>query len=255
MANRLFRDITLNKVRSAIREAKDVSVINHSYLKGKIREIVLDNFLTPYLTSELSCGSGKVMDYIGNQSSEIDIVIYSKKILPSIMFDIKTGVFPIESCFQIIEVKSKTSSEEIKDAIKKGESIKQLRFLNGHFHNDQPCYASGSQLHRTLFAFDSDLKDTEEIIRYAELDENFATDPAFTSICVVGKCFHYFDANIKKWAILHPPSEEYDQEHYEVIYFLTLLVNSLPHYLKNRGIIPFGMYLNQNDEGIRLANK
>jgi len=242
MPNDIFRDRVNNLIQSAIKEALNVKKIEHPFLQGRIREIVLDNIFKPLLILGTECGTGKIVDSKGIQSDETDIIIYSKNILPSIMYSEREGIFPAESCLYSIEVKSKSTAEEVKDAIKKAKKIRELHYLSGEYDNNfNPVENLSIQLIAPVFfAFDSDLKNDRksEIDRYKENDPDFYKYPYLRAICVVGKGYWWFNFNKKEW-VFHPPTEFYD----EVIDFLSGIINSLPNILTSRKYPRVGSYL------------
>ncbi len=74
-----------------------------------------------------------------------------RRSVPPILYDEKTGVFPIEIVHYVIEVKSKATNSEVNDAIEKGKKLRQLR---------------GNQPHSAFFAFSSDLTQKAESDRF-----------------------------------------------------------------------------------------
>ncbi len=241
MPNDVFRDRVNNLIQSAIKEALNAKKIKHPGLQGKIREIVLDNIFKPLLILGTECGTGKIVDSKGTQSNETDLIIYSKNILPSIMYSEREGIFPVESCLYSIEVKSQSTANNVKDAIKKAKKIRELYYLPGKYDDSfNPIIHSIQYVIPVYFAFGSDLKDDgkSEINRYKENDPEFCENPYLRAICVVGKGYWYYNSLKKKW-VFHPPTEFYD----EVIDFLSGIINSIADVLVSRRYPRFGNYL------------
>jgi len=212
MPQSIFRDRLINSVRYAVSEAKSIQGVDHAGLRGRFRELVASNLLMPMMPEGYSIGTGKISDQFGSLSSETDIVVYNASVLPSIMYSEKDGVFPLEASFYSVEVKSKSDSTAIKDAIEKGRRllqlssplIKPLATPNGTTIN-YPVIL-------TFFAFDSDLAGDckTELERYAEHDPQWLTNPVLRAICVVGKGYWYYCVEPREWRF-HPPSNEYDE--------------------------------------------
>jgi hypothetical protein len=97
--NDYYRTILDGQIKKALSDAKSAIQLKHPYLTGRLREIVLHQLIEPLLNNNYSIGNGKIIDYDGNISSEIDICIYSKNLHPPIFFSTndKLGLFPIES--------------------------------------------------------------------------------------------------------------------------------------------------------------
>lgn len=146
MTNELFRNHAITLIRTAVMQASSAAGINHAGLRGRVREITVENLLRPFLLGQFDIGTGKITDFEGNQSAETDIVIYSRNILPPIMYSERDGIFPIEACFYALEVKSKVTSEEIADSVQKAATLWQIKSL-----------APGNGIVPALFAFDTDL--------------------------------------------------------------------------------------------------
>lgn len=121
MPHSIFRERLLNKIRYAIEEAGAIAHVDHAGLRGRFRELVSSELLLPMLPQGYSIGGGKICDHLGGLSSEADLVIYNASVLPPIMYSAHDGVFPLEACFYSIEVKSRLTAEEVKDAYAKGK--------------------------------------------------------------------------------------------------------------------------------------
>lgn len=215
--------------------------INHPGLRGKIREIALNNIIKPLLPDNFEVGNGTVIDYVGNQTSEIDLVIHSKSILPAVMISDREGFFPSEASFYAIEVKSRLTSEELRDTVNKAQTIKRLQYTSGKYTVDDMAISHNIiALIPVLFAFSSDLSadGTTEIERYMRIDQEAKKSPSLAAICVVGSGYWYFNANRTEW-IYYPPSEDYE----EVIRFISGILNTLPKTLLSRAHPRLGLYL------------
>jgi hypothetical protein len=221
MANKIFKDLIKNDVSKLIKTSQAVSGIKQSVLKGTFREFGLDSLLTNYLPFGWDTGKGQIHDYKGNQSSEVDLIIYKKNILPPFLFSEKNGLFPIESCLYAVEIKTISNSEELKTTIDKFKKLQELIILPGSFGG----------INKVYFAYGSDLSEKSELERYKELDPNFYENPAIDVICVIGKgyWYHYknFDNNTRKlkssgWKFIKPTADNY-----EVICFIGGTINTI----------------------------
>lgn len=241
MPNDLFRDRVINQILTAVSESSNARRVEHPSLQGRVREIALDHLFRPLLPFGLEIGTGKVIDNGSYQSRQIDLIIYSRSILPSLMYSESEGMFPAESCFYAIEVKSRTSASEIRDAIAKADSLRRIRYLPGAYDSEsRPKNHRFTPIIPAFFAFDSDLRKTgkSELERYQELDPNFRNKPSLVAICVVGRGYWYYRAIDKKW-ISHPPTPDYD----EVVDFLSGVINTIPDAMASRGHPRLGNYL------------
>jgi len=108
------------------------------------------------LPPHIAIGKGKIVDQVGNQSAEIDVVIYDRSVLPALLYDdAGLGIFPVEACLYAIQVKSTSSRENLLDVVSKGKSLADL------VHLREACGGRGNPVRPVIpayFAFKSDLR-------------------------------------------------------------------------------------------------
>lgn len=211
MASKIFRDRLINSIKNAIHESNSISQIDHSGLIGRYREILSSKMLEPMLPEGYKIGSGKICDRFGNLSDETDLIIYNASILPPVLYSERDGIYPMEACYYSLEIKSKLTAAEVKDAYRKG--VKLVKLLMKNTNQD---YSSNSAFNLpvllTLFAFDSDLNGDKktELERYAEIDPDWLQKPIYRAICVIGKGYWYYCSEPKQWVFLSS-SENFDE--------------------------------------------
>jgi len=241
VTNPLFRARALSLVSTAIREYGDASGLDHMAMRGRVREIALNNVIRPFLPSAYDVGTGKIADSSGFQTPETDLVIYSRTILPPILYSEREGIFPSEASFYAIEVKSRANSAEIDDALSKAREIRKLQYSPGHYDD------SGTATDHTiipvipvLFAFSSDLASAgkSELDRYRDHDPDADSAPLLSALCVLGQGYWWFRHPTKRWQF-HSPTPEGE----ELVDFVSGIVNTLPNSLHQRGHPRLGLYL------------
>ena len=240
MANQLFRERLISRINNAIKEAKEVKAIDHRGLEGRLREIIVEQLLKPFLPGGFEIGTGKIVDSHNNLSPETDIIIYNRRILPPILYSERDGVFPIEACFYAIEVKSTITSKEIDDAINKAQRISRLKYIYGKYDaSNDPIPHDIIPVIPCLFAFNTDLSPDgkSEFQRLSERIPSFSTNPLLRGVCVVNQGYYHIEKP-KKW-VIHPSTEDHD----EVIDFVGSIANTLPGVLETRFKPRFGNYL------------
>jgi hypothetical protein len=133
MANDIFRARLVAAIGNAIREAENASLHEHFGDRGTIRQIVLERLIRPLLPMSFDLGTGTIVDALGQKSGQTDIVVYSREILPRILYSERDGVFPVEASLFAIEVKSRLTADEVRDAIGKAERINNLAYMSGRY--------------------------------------------------------------------------------------------------------------------------
>lgn len=243
MPNEIIRTEFINKVSSALTSARNVAQIDHSGVRGKAREIFVQDMLRPILPPYVEFGSGKIVDSKGNISAETDVIIYSRQTLPPLLFESNFGIYPAEAVIYAIEVKSKLTSTEVKTTIKKFACFKNMQYLPSVLNERYEQVAPNSApLIPCLFAFDTDIIDggKDELERYRECDPSADTNPQVPILCVAGRGYWWFKPNEpkEKW-IKHLPNSN----HEEVVEFIGGVANTIPNQVISKGRPRFGEYI------------
>ncbi len=121
----------LNYLKSAAKKMfidfNESKSINHNVVKGTTREnIIIRNFLNPYIPKKYSIGSGVIVDINNQQSKQQDIVIYDEFYSPVLKDLDSNKLFFPESVFTVIEAKSNLNKIDINDIIEKSVSVRKL---------------------------------------------------------------------------------------------------------------------------------
>ncbi|HVT85240.1 MAG TPA: DUF6602 domain-containing protein [Chitinophagaceae bacterium] len=255
--NNYFRSILSNKIKRAINESALARELDHASLTGRLREIVLDDLITPLLNNNYSSGRGKVIDYKGTQSKEIDICIYSPQLIPPVFFTQKEklGIFPIESVLNCIEVKSNLTKANIENAYAKFRFLEDSLVMTSGYHDsyETPLSHVFVKQKYDIFCFDTFLKkyDPGTILSiYKKIDPGWNRNPLITSICLAGKGWLCF--TVKGW--LHMSFDQVNNINEEIIGYLCTLVQSLPNVLQTRGNPRIGYYLTDPAKTDRFRN-
>jgi hypothetical protein len=101
----LYRDIIKTRVQSAIEMARVVKTMPHRGTLAEIRELLVRELFRRFLPSDIGLGTGQVIDHTGKVSSQTDIILFDRSLAPPIMLNESLGLFPIESCLYVIEIK------------------------------------------------------------------------------------------------------------------------------------------------------
>lgn len=133
-------------IKGFIEETGALKNLDQHTLKGRLRELFTSRILSKFLTSQFGIGTGVIINQSGEQSKQIDIVIYDKRILPPFIEEQKIGVYPAESVLAVIEVRSWVSKETIReysDSAKKlyDEIYNPVSSIYGDLPRMRPLYS------------------------------------------------------------------------------------------------------------------
>ena len=96
-------------IKGLIGEADALKKLNHKSLKGQLRELLATRLLAKLLTIQFGIGSGVIINQLGMQSPQTDIIIYDRRILPPFIEEQRIGLYPAECVLATIEVKSQVT--------------------------------------------------------------------------------------------------------------------------------------------------
>ncbi|HCL5534519.1 TPA: hypothetical protein N2N29_000515 [Citrobacter werkmanii] len=191
-----YQALLRSKVQSAMAQAKAAAGFTHQGVKGSVLEILVSQLFRPLLPADIGMGTGQIIDsYTGEMSGQIDIILYDKAILPPIIFDANTGLFPIESVLYTIEVKTTLNSTELTSAHKSAKAIRQnFSYRPGlKDTNNNELNHSIEKVISVVFALNSDLKrdGISEAGRYRKIYKN--EERFIRAICVADREYCYED--------------------------------------------------------------
>jgi len=188
---------TISSIASKMRiDFENLRQITHKESKGRAREIVMKHFLKNYLPPMLGVGSGEIVSADGGVSKQMDIVIFDKLHCPIFIREDEVHIFPIESVYAVIEVKSKLGRPELEDCVEKIKSVKELSKKayveqNGVIIHATDLYGKKFGYFPTLgfvFAFDSIKIDTlRQKLDELNREKNIKLEHRVDSVCILNK--------------------------------------------------------------------
>jgi hypothetical protein len=137
------------------------SLLQHKGLRGRFRELLIDNILAPWLPPYTSCGTGMIIaaQNAVREATQDDVIVYDRSLTPPVLASsthAPEGVFLYNSVIARIEVKSTLTRAAIKDFVKASREISALKFTaQGHIGG-----LTGAV--NLLFAYDSDAKNVDD---------------------------------------------------------------------------------------------
>jgi hypothetical protein len=138
--------------------AKNEEQLQHRGLRGRFRELLIDNLLGPWLPPYTSCGTGMVItgENVVRQFTQDDILVCDRSLVPPVLVSpnhAPEGVYLYNSVLARIEVKSTLTREGIAAFVNASKEIAALR------HTVQRGFSgSFTGAFNLLFAYDSDAK-------------------------------------------------------------------------------------------------
>lgn len=129
--------MNLTETFSAINEQmiidfeKKTNQLEHLGDRGVARENVLKDFLEQYLPKKYAISKGEIVDSEGNRSKQCDLIIYDHLSCPILYVSKDSQIFPAESVYAVIQVKSVLNTHEVESSINNIKSVKMLNRENG----------------------------------------------------------------------------------------------------------------------------
>ncbi|WP_223606478.1 DUF6602 domain-containing protein [Chryseobacterium sp. OSA05B] len=231
--------------------------VQHTGLRGRLRELLIDNILTPWLPPYVLCGTGTIIEAenLARESTQDDIILFDKTLAPPILGagNSKEGVFLFNSVLARIEVKSTVTREAMKDFAKTSLEISKLKFAIRNNFNGKIFGTFNF-----FFAFKSDnglanKNQNFELKRLVEVMNELGIDPLsgiVSMICIVGKGFWKIgvkeDGQARTWQKL-----DSDDASDQITWFVGCISNScFQEHMNRQGRNPdnslesgIGMYL------------
>lgn len=100
--------------------------MSHPGDKGDATELDWRKWFETYLPKRYSVTKGKIVDYLGNESDQIDIIIYDRQYSPLVFQYNEVTYVAAESVYAIFEVKQDLSKDNILYAANKTKSVRTL---------------------------------------------------------------------------------------------------------------------------------
>lgn len=153
------------------------SGFNHQGEKGSSREELLVKYLRDYIPSKYQMKNGVLIDAVGNQSRQQDIVIYDSFNSPLLVNMESTRMIPIESVYATIEVKSTLNKTELMKCVDNIKSVKELQ------HNPLENFKSPNA--GFVFAFTSSTSLEAILNNLVESNRNIEKSQQISLVCVL----------------------------------------------------------------------
>lgn len=238
MSENHYKELLRSRIESAVAQARAAKGVSHKGLKGEILEILIKDLFRPLLPSDIGVGTGQIIEYYSKKlSTQHDIILYDKSILPPILFEGSSGIFPIESVLYTIEIKTTLTAAELKTAHEAARDLNRFCYLPGlkDEHGNEKHHRI-EKARSVIFALNTDLTGTgkSEAERYRDI---YLDDiPYLVAICIVDR--EYWFEKRGNWIRL-PNAKKYD----DVLGFIGGVMNTYKGVAESRGHPNLGNYI------------
>src|SRR6266851_1663236 len=128
----LYRNLMVERIRYAVAAARAAQKLEHAGVKGAIREVLIADLFRPLLPADIGVASGILISaYDQAQSSQQDIILFDRRILPPILFEQGPAIVPIESALICFEIKSRLTATELRSAHEGAKTVRSLGLQSG----------------------------------------------------------------------------------------------------------------------------
>ncbi|MGO9963704.1 MAG: DUF6602 domain-containing protein [Acidimicrobiales bacterium] len=125
----------LGRLRCDSRHVCDLALhegqVGHAGVKGRFRELLLNNLLVPWLPASMGCGTGVIIDCKQEviDAKQEDIIVFDSLLAPPILASPQSthGVYLFDSVLCRIEVKSKLTKADLKSFVEASRKIARLK--------------------------------------------------------------------------------------------------------------------------------
>ncbi len=227
---------------TAVKNAPPPASTVHKGVQGQIREILVRELFRPLLPSDIGVGTGQLIDRCNNLSPETDIILFDRRLAPPMMLNESLGLFPIESCLFVVEVKTTLDSGDLKNSHEAALKIREIDVNNlVSLPDNRQNKKRYAHIRYVLFAFSSDFNGPE-CLRYQTYyrkerpSAEWATrlGPPIRAFCVVGKEYSHEHGN-DEWTGVHESGRGGEANACtEVITFVSGIINKWPFISRTR---------------------
>lgn len=228
-----YQTLLRARVKAAIIQAKAAEAYTHSGTKGSVRETLIRELFRPLLPADIGIGTGQIVSVGGQCSSQMDVVLFDRSLLPPLLHDYQIGVFPIESVLYTVEIKSTLTKGDLEQAHNAAKNLRGFLYQAATVSTPSPAVS-------TVFALRSDLSENgkKEVERYREIYEAATETPYLAAICVAGREYS-IQCSDGRWNGA-PDDEEFDG----VLGFISGMANTYKGIALSRGSPQLGRYIN-----------
>jgi hypothetical protein len=215
-----IQKIVSSRLSSLMGQYESVEAIPHMGTRGQLREGFLIDFFKEVMPQRLSINSGIICDASGATTRQIDFIVTDESLLPSMGFEGRIAIVPIESALMTAEIKTTLTTNTLEQVRLQSESIQSLKFTNmSGAGNTQVMYPMNS-----ILAFKS-------TVGKKTLIEWMKTNTDTLAICVINK-FVLLKLSENKITVVEKSNKYPD--FWETLVFIGKIYHGLTGLMKSR---------------------
>lgn len=223
-----IQKIVSSRLSSLIGQYESVEAIPHMLTRGQLREGFLIDFFKEVIPQRLSINSGIICDASGNTTNQLDLIVTDESFLPSMGFEGRIAVVPVESSLMTAEIKTTLTTAALDQVRTQNDSISGLRFTNRIVDGGLAVKDMAVTIPNLILAFKSNVN-RETLIEWLKQNTNTI------GICVINE-FALLRLGQDNITVVTKTDE--NPEFWETLVFVGKLYHGLTDQIKNRLIIP-----------------
>lgn len=220
-----------NDALHLLKAAENEEKVAHLGLRGRFRELLVDNLLSPWLPPYVSCGTGIIISQedIKRNHTQDDIILFDRSLTPPILAsnNLREGAFLFNSVLARIEVKSCITLSGFHNFCESSQEMSRMKF-SARTNFETPVTGPLN----LLFAYKSDISG-DELPRFTKKMVELGINPTsgiISIICIPGKGLWKIGQN-NTWQKLN---FEKPEEH--IAWFIACISNScFNEHIKRQG--------------------
>jgi hypothetical protein len=170
-----IRELLSCKVRVLTKQFYESKILKHNPTIGNLREEYIRGILEKLIPQNFKVGSGFVVHSHNNKiSPQIDLVVADKSKSPDFNLSQNIELFPIETVYTIIEIKSELTNKCFTQVLKQNKKICEMKY--SLFGKGLPL----SVIPSMIVAYKCNLNDDA-------IKEAFGNNNNLKAVCIIGK--------------------------------------------------------------------
>jgi hypothetical protein len=223
-----IQKIVSSRLSSLIGQYESVEAITHMATRGQLREGFLIDFFKEVIPQRLSINSGIICDASGTTTRQLDFIVTHESFLPSMGFEGRIAVVPVESALMTAEIKTTLTKLALEQVKIQNDSIAALRFTNRIVDGGLAVNNIAVTIPNLILAFKSNVN-RERLTEWLRQNTNTI------GICVINE---FALLRLDRDNITVVTKADTNPDFWETLVFVGKLYHGLTDQIKNRQIIP-----------------